>query len=56
MPEAQAEMRHKGSMILTLVAQFGFLRGKQQSEALGKGICGTENRPAMFNLRRIPSL
>lgn len=44
MPEAQAEMRNKGSMILTMVAQFGFLRGKHGSEALGKGICGEPPR------------
>ena len=39
-------------MIWTLVAQLGFLKGKPRSETFGKGVCGTENRPALLNLCR----
>jgi hypothetical protein len=40
----------------TLVAQLGFLRDELGSEALDKGICRAENRPAMFNLRRTEAI
>jgi hypothetical protein len=40
----------------TLVAQLDSLRRELGNEALSKGICGAENRPVMFNLRRTEAI